>query len=347
MSVIVRPADLEFEKSELLNVLKRNLGGFDHARRFEWLYRNNPAGRGWTWFVCEPGSQSVVGVASVFSRVMWVSGRKMLCGQIGDFAIDSNYRSLGPAMLLQRATFEPVNQGTLAFCYDCPPHEAGMSTFRRLGMRPNCHTQRLVRPLRADHFVEKRLGVNFFSKSVAATGNVILRTMARRRNANKNLEITIHACRFDAEFDELEERTKSQDSICSRRSSADLNWRYRDNPLHEYQVLTARVHGQLSGFAVFSVSGNDANIIDLFGVDIAAIAADLIEAIVDKCHEASLQTVHAVISEGSNLTGLLLKSHFRRRSSGPRVVAYAKESALSALLKQPSNWHFQQIDLLA
>lgn len=347
MSVSVRVADLESEKKELFDVLKRNLGELEHARRFDWLYRANPAGAARTWFVCEEDTQRVVGVASLFSRVMRVNGKEILCGQVGDFAIDAGHRSLGPAMMLQRATFEPVNQGQLAFCYDCPPHASGMSTFRRLGMEPNCRMQRFARPLRAERLVEKRFGENLFSNSAAAVVNVILRTMQGRTAPAKNIEIAVHSGRFCEEFKELEERVKSRDAISSRRSPADLNWRYRDDPLNAYEVLVARVRGQLAGYAVFSMAGSDAYIVDLFDVGIESTGLELIEAVAHRCRREGLQTLQALISEGSELSGVLAKANFRYRSSGPLVVAYAQKRSLHTFLSDSANWRLQQAELLA
>ena len=79
-------------------------------------------------------------------------------GQVGGFAVDASYRSFGPAVLMQRTTFEPVDSGAVTFCYDSPPHDRGMSTFVRLGMRPNCEVTRYALALRSDEFLQKRLG---------------------------------------------------------------------------------------------------------------------------------------------------------------------------------------------
>jgi len=65
--------------------------------------------------------------------------------------------SLGPALMLQRATFEPVLENAIAFCYDCPPHELGMAMFYRLGLEENCRMQPFVKPLRADRHLTLRL----------------------------------------------------------------------------------------------------------------------------------------------------------------------------------------------
>src|SRR5262245_3707026 len=138
MAVKIRPVNIESDYSLLLDVLERNLGVSRDLERFDWLYRQNPCGTAWAWFAYEQGKERIVGSASLFPRVMWVNGTEQRCGQVGHFSVDTGYRSLGPALLLQRATFDPVLKGHLAFCYDTPPHAQGMATFDRLGMKESC-----------------------------------------------------------------------------------------------------------------------------------------------------------------------------------------------------------------
>src|SRR5262249_4887595 len=148
---------------------------------------------------------------SLFPRLMWVGGRKVMCGQVGDFAISASHRSLGPAVLLQRATFQPVDQRMLEFCYDCPPHAAGMATFRRLGVQPNCAVARFVLPLRVDRLLQKRLG--FTPPLFTSLLNAVLRQYRRTRTKIEEFEIAEHAARFDDEFSLLDGTVGSMDSI--------------------------------------------------------------------------------------------------------------------------------------
>jgi hypothetical protein len=233
----------------LLNFLQANLPALPHQRRFDWLYRSNPDGLAWSWFVCADSGE-VVGAASLFPRSMWIGDRQERCAQVGDFAISVKHRSLGPALLLQRATFSPVDLGEIAFCYDCPPHDAGMSTFRRLGMEPNCRIDRYAVPLRVDHRLKKRFGAA--SKVPVAVGNVILRLHQRPalRLRSKGLVIEEHAGSFGDEFSFLDGAVKKVDVIRGQRSAAHLNWRYRQDPLQQYHVLTARRGGELVAFMI-------------------------------------------------------------------------------------------------
>ena len=158
MTISVRPVYQESYNQEFLTILQANLPSLPDARRFKWLYCDNPDGPAWSWFALQDSPQQVIGVTSLFPRSMWVGGELQMCGQVGDFAVSASHRTLGPAVLLQRATFDPVNNGELAFGYDCLPHQAGMSTLPRLGIRPNCKVHRYAFPLRVDAPFRKRLG---------------------------------------------------------------------------------------------------------------------------------------------------------------------------------------------
>jgi len=322
MAVIVRPVDLEREREELLAVLEQNLADLPHARRFKWIYCDNPEGPAWSWFVCDRASGQVHGVASVFRRAMWLGPRVSLCGQVGDFAIAADHRSLGPAVMLQRATFGPVDQGHLALCYDCPPHERGMSTFRRLGMKADATLVRHARLLRTDRRLAGRLGA--IGRVLAPVGNVLLRVAAGRRARPAGFAIARHDGRFDEEFSALDRAVAAPDVIRGRRSAEDLNWRYRDDPLTDYVVLAARRRAELIGFVILTVEAGDMVVVDLFGELTAEETLDLLEAAADDARAAGAETLHLSVSDGSRLTPHLPRAGFRRREEGPRVVAYAQ-----------------------
>lgn len=348
MSVRVRPVRLDSEKAELLSILERNLPDLPHARRFEWLYHRNPAGKAWSWFAFEDKSETSIGVASLFPRMMWIGESSMLCGQVGDFAVNPIYRSLGPAVLLQKATFEPVNDGALAMCYDCPPDDRGMSTFRRLGMDANCQMHRFARPLRVERHLAKRLGHAGLAKAAAFFGDFLLTAWPAEKKGARDLEIVRHAGRFDEEFTHLDRRVGAKNSIRSRRSAADLNWRFRDDPLNQYCVLTARSRNELAGFLIASTANEDTFVIDLFGEPLDQVGLVLLDALVQQERQTHVQSLHSVAAGESHLAHVLRNGRFRQREPSARIVAYAKpETETDAFLKRGSNWSVARMDLMA
>jgi hypothetical protein len=347
MSVSVRAVHHESEQQELLRQLQTNLPDLPHERRFHWLYRANPDGPARSWFARDGADGQVVGMTSLFPCSIWLGERLTICGHVGDFAISASHRSLGPAVLLQRATFAPVDQGEMSFCYDCPPHQAGMSTFRRLGMQSNCVIERYALPLRVNARLKKRLGSA--SALPAAVGNLVLRAhrWSTSKARPKSLEISEHFGSFGKEFSELDAAVKNRDTIRGQRSSTHLNWRFREDPLQQYIVLTARRQGDLLAFMVLSVNKGTITIVDLFGKHLHETAAGLLDSVIER-YERTHETVEAFLSEENQLSDVLLQMHFSRRSEAARVVAYAKPgSDISTFLQGNPVWCFHQADLRA
>jgi GNAT superfamily N-acetyltransferase len=348
MTVTVRPANLEVERESLFGPLERNLPDLAHRRRFDWLYRANPAGTAWSWFACDLGTQNIVGVASVFPRAFWIGGRVERCGQVGDFAVDPTHRSLGPAVMLQRATFQPVDRGLLTFCYDCPPHDQGMATFRRLGIEAICRTRHYVRPLSAKRQIESRMGRGVVAKAITAVTNLALAAKSHRRYAEPGVEIEEYNGLFGDEFSALDRDTGGPEVVRSRRSAEDLNWRYRDDPLHSYRVLTARRRGELLAFIVFATAATDTLVLDLFGHLSCGIAVALIDATATTARSAGAETLRMTIGEDVAGGQTMGRAGFWRRGEGPRVVPYAgRDAQARAVLLRPTAWRLRQIDLLA
>jgi hypothetical protein len=348
MTVTVRPADLEVERESLFGPLERNLPDLAHRRRFDWLYRANPAGPAWSWFAYDDGTKEIVGVASVFPRAFWIGRRVERCGQVGDFAVDATHRSLGPAVLLQRATFQPVDHGVLAFCYDCPPHDQGMATFRRLGIETTCRTHHYARPLRAERQVERRLGRGAIPGAVTAIVNRVLAVrVAGQRRAPRGVEIAEHVGRFGEEFSVLDRDAGASEVVRSRRSAEDLNWRYRDDPLHRYHVLTARRGGELEAFVVFASAADDALVLDLFGHLPQSLAVALLDAAATAVRSTGAQTLRMTIGEDNEGGEAARGAGFWPRGQGPRIVAYAGRGIEARTLQPSSAWRIRQIDLMA
>ena len=286
-------------------------------------------------------------MASLFPRKMYVDGIEMLAGQVMHFAVDASHRSLGPALLLQRATFDPVNSGELDFCYDCPPHDRGMSTFVRLGMHASCKLIRYALPFRSDEYFANKIGNAVWTKPAAAIANVFL---SRRgaRSPIRGLEIIPYVERFGDEFSVLDRLVSSAGMIRHRRSAEDLNYRYRENPELKHRVLVARRRGELLAFLVFVLESDSiATLVDLFGLELCQVGTPLLEALIDICRRENTHAVHGYCSEGSELKSLFKSSGFHPREKAAGVVPYAKpDTATHKLLDNGLRWSFGRVEWL-
>jgi len=347
----VRAVDFDADKPQLLEILQRNLPDLPHAQRFDWIYRRNAAGPAWAWFVVDSASKKAVAAASVFSRAIWIDNTVKLCGQVGDFAVDAPYRSLGPALILQKATFQPVDEGQLVFCYDCPPHDRGMSTFRRLGMEPNTEIHRYTRLLRLEKWLGKKSGSSAVAAIGGAAANPLLRVASsgpRSKAADGKYELNYFEDRFGEEFSLLDKQVPSTDTIRSRRGAENLNWRYRDDPLHQYQVITARRNGALEAFIILLKSDDEVYVVDLFGSDLDKSGPALIDAAAYHQRKQKIQAFHAFSPPGTPMSATLEKAGFRQREASARVVAYTKPGSETNLLlrRDTLKWSFTRADLM-
>jgi hypothetical protein len=350
MALKVRPIDPATERALMLEVLERNLTEIPHARRFDWFYGGNPAGRSFSFVIAEESSWKPVGIASLVSRAIWVNGEVKICGQVGDFGIDKAYRSLGPAVQLQRATFEPVDRGEFAFCYDCPPHEAGMSTFRRLGMRANCRMRRYVQILKTDARIEKHLGRGLHSTVAAKIANAALRVKSASSSQVPGTQMEPWRERFGDEFTKLDQRGTPAATIRSRRTAADLNWLYRDNPLQAYDAMVARRDGELIAYAIYFSRGDEAHIAEVGGEPDAAILEALLGAVSRGVRDSypAAESITALLADEHPIAEGFRRAGFLAREEAERVVAYAAPgSQLRATLEANPRWLFQFADVTA
>jgi len=355
MGLAIRRAWPTEDRQEILGLFERNFGD-RYERRFNYLF-SNPAGQCWTWLVYDQSSKAVLGTTSLFSKPMYVNGNPLAAGQVMFFAVDAKNRSLGPAVMLQRATFEPVDRGELAFCYDCPPHDQGMSTFVRLGMRPNCEMIRYVLPLRSDEYVRKRFGRGIWTKPLVSTANLLL-GVRRSYHGEPGIEISRLDGAFGDEFSYLDRLVSSAGVIRAQRSADFLNWRFREFPGHPRgltenttgpaEVLVARRQGELLAFAVFTSQDDDfIAIADLFGLQLAEVGRSLLEAVIEIGRRNNSLGVYAYLAEGSELSRIFRSAGFRPRERCARVVAYEKSNGRTfEHLNTGLRWAFSQVELM-
>jgi len=279
---------------------------------------------------------------------MYVYGRSVLCGQVGEFAVDATHRSLGPAVMLQRVMFGPVDSGELAVCYDCPPDQRGMSPFVRLGMQPRCRLIRYVALLRIDEVVARILGAAAWTKPLVRSGNLLLNT--RRQNHQvAGLEISVLSGWFGDEFTYLDQIVPSSGVIRASRAAELLNWRFRRrNGIRsgDVDVVLARKRGELLAFLAFSVDKNGrASIHDLFGCKLREVGLPLLTAALEMCRRKKLISLEAYCSESSELKPFFEAAGFRARERDVRVVAYSKSDSCASGSNSNPMWNVGPAEL--
>ena len=327
MTIAIRPADLEKDKAVIIEALFRNLTPASDEKRFNWLYLKNPTGPAHAWLAEEDGN--VVGISAAFARGIQNNGTQKTGWVLGDFCVAEKYRSLGPALQLQRATLNALKESQQAeFCYDFPSRSL-MAIYRRLGIKPTGQMVRLAKPIRVDRKLEQLTGSNLLAKSGGSIGNLLLQAADLRLGGSKGYRLAFHDGECGAEFTELCSRQREQ-GVTLARSSEYLNWRYVRHPLTNYRILTARQGSVLKGYLIFSCTGEDAFIAEWCVSNDSDGFAALISDLVRRLRADRIMTVSAFLMESDPRLPQLIQLGFRPRESTEVVVYWPGSTPIAS-----------------
>jgi len=247
MPLRIRAADCQSDRDALIQLLRCCLTPESDERRFRWLYEESPHGKAFACIVEDSSNGDTVGAAAAFPRRMYFDGREKVGCVFGDFCLRSAYRSLGPAMQLQRACLEVLGRGKFEFAYDFPS-TAMMAVYHRLGLKSVGNLVRYARPLRAEHRLEKIVKSKTAARILAAPANLALAT--RRASRAVGVEFSLHSGCCGEEFSFLDRETSSRQGVHTSRAADFLNWRFLAHPTATHDIVTARRSGELHGYVV-------------------------------------------------------------------------------------------------
>lgn len=340
MAIIVRPANLVSDRSIIIAMI-RSLAPHSDDRRYDWLYKHNPHGEARAWIAEDKGA--VVGVAAAFPRRLMLRGEVYLVWVLGDFCVNAHYRSLGPAMQLQRAVLDSVlHARMLAGFYDFPSRPMA-AVYKRIGIREEGALIRMAKLLRADRLLSRFVGP-ILANILSPVVNLGLAVGVHLKGVDSALSVQPHVGRFGGEFDDLMREAGGSYAACIERSADYLNWRYADHPSEHYECLVARKSGRLCGFAIFSCAARDAILFDLFSRKLEAIPNGLLRGLVKELWRRGVFTISASVVEGYPWRRSLMRAGFRARETSPFVVGPGPAHQ-DPLFKEPgAPWHLMQGD---
>lgn len=320
MALTIRAADLGADRDLIIETLRQHLTPHSDAARFDWLYRGNPFGHAVAWIAVDDGRGETVGMASAFPRRAFQDGKHERCWVLGDFCIHEQYRTLGPAVQLNRACLSGVDQGTVSFCYDFPSDQM-MAVYRRLGIQPFGQMTRFAKVLRWGRKLRHVVTASGIRTGLGILGDIADR-LARRPAPPHGISVALEDAPCDDAFDDLDRANRARFWLYLDRSAAYLNWRYRTNPLVRHEILTARRGGELLGYAVFTPSEPEAVLADLFARDDGTTRLLLDEA-AELLKARGVVTLSVPAHSSHPLIPHLLRSGFRARETSP-VILYRR-----------------------
>jgi Acetyltransferase (GNAT) domain len=331
-SLRVRPADPVRDRDSIIAVLQRNIRPLVNVHaRHEWLYLRNPCGPAWVWLAEDARTGEAVGTSAGYPKRVRVDGTTLEVLNLSDFAVDSGYRTVGPALALLRATLSSMH-GRFAFSYD-HPSLAMMAVYERIGGRALSERRRWVRLLKASI----RLG----GGPVGRLGDHLL--VARDALTRRRLPFRIERLAGvpGVEFDRLDEETTHQARVRGVRSAAHLAWRYLGHTEAPHEILCARDGGALVGYLVYRPREPHAlAIVDIVTRDEPEIAEALIAALVALGRARGVAALWATVLDGGPAQAVFSRHGFVARETAPGVVVYGPQAPADVMttISAVRNW---------
>jgi GNAT superfamily N-acetyltransferase len=310
--------DGESASQELIEALQTNLRHLPHGRLFRWLYLRNPEGHARVWAATDSHTGRIIGVAAAFPRRAYYHGNEVRGYILGDFCVDASQRSVGLALELQRACLEGLSNGGTVFVFDFPSR-AMSAIYKRLRIEVNGALIRYAKPLRSDRKLFAAIPFPPVARVLSAAVNVGLRLGHKRVRITDRWIIAAEEGPYGDEFTQAARQWSSRTGICVARTAEYLNWRYREHPLQQYEMLTARQGSRLCGYLIQHSLGEDYSIADLFAEDDETRCALLGQA-VRTARRRRIHTLSIPWLAAHPGTLLLENCGFRPRESSPVVL---------------------------
>jgi len=341
MPILVRHADLSADRNLLLHGLKNWLSPLADELRFDWLYLSNPFGQARTWLAVDSVSGGLVGALSAFPRRFFYDSSQVQGCVWGDFFIDPKYRSLGPALLLQKAALAAIDGQPWEIAYDFPS-QTMTALYSRLGIAVGAPLVRFAKPLRLDRFLSSRVTPQWLANGLARIGNAVLGSTARRINIPPGSEMGVQEVPCGEEFTEFARATRNPLVIELEHSAEYLNWRYLSDPHTQHRIHTLRESGRLAAYAVLVQNQDGAAVTDLVGSDKTSLRL-LLLTIERDLRRLGTPVLSIPISQGHPFEQLLRSLGFRQRESHP-IIFYRPRSSQDRGTGAPANCYFMDGD---
>jgi len=323
----IQPADIVADAGLLVESLRTHLTARSDMQRHAWLYRQNPHGQALAWIARDTTKQLVVGSGAIIPRRMWYQGAPQMACVMADFWVHPDYRTLGPAVKLQRACVAGAHALGFGFC-DMP--QASMpAVYRRLGLSGDKVLVRSTKLLSVDHHLARLCGSRRLGSWLARPLNAALRLYDRRPSPGGRCDIDRSDEPFGPEYTRLARDCAGQYAICVHRDAQYLQWRYRSHYFLRHQVYTARRSGVLQAYLVVADVGGNAQIMDLFGTPDRGVILDLLLGAAAGLRR-DYPALYATLSGTHPLATMLAAAGFVSRARLPLVAQCFGESGQPA-----------------
>lgn len=253
----VHLGDAERDAETILNLWRAGLGhNGAPLGKYRWYYQENPAGPPAVFLLNCNGDPKYVGVAAMGRRMLHIFGKPAVVGEMIDFVVTKEHRTLTPATIVMRAVHDH-GLDTLGFVYGLPNLKS-QAVVKRAGYARIGDMQRYARVLRSTDYLQQRLPAPL--RWLAQLIGPLADGLRRKQNTMGSSSATFRsdwADAPDARFDAIWQNMRRTQVVVGCRDETYLRWRFVQCPLraHRFFTLTDQKSNRLVAYAVCEQDG--------------------------------------------------------------------------------------------
>jgi hypothetical protein len=343
----VTPGDPRAHKAAVLALAARNMTRASELRYAKY-YERNPSGPPIFFLARERGTESFVGMASLFPSVLRLGGERFGGAMSADFAVDAGHRAFGPAIALQRALTAAVRERELTCAYGSP-NRFSQPIVERVGYVRLGTFTRFLKVLKSEYPMRRRLGNRALARLVSPASSLvdpILWAAAPERRYKPPAGLCAAAPQgFDERFGDLWRSALPRDRVVVERDSERLNWKYEFRSPRERSFAIFAVSsggGSFAGYVVYRVKGDVWQVFDILSLDSRELVDALVAEFVLAARDAGAAAIELLHLGGDDvLTARLEAFGFLRRQVDTSVQVYVSPDARPPVeLRDAGSWRF-------
>lgn len=334
----------EGDEEQLMKLTKLALERDIAIESWRWLFKDNPAGKG--FFSLADHDGNLVGQYVVIPIRLLVGGKEITGAQSMDTMTHPDYRRQGMFTTLAGEVYRNLKESGIHAAYGFPNDASHPGFVNKLGWITLIDLPFHARPLKLSSLLADRIGNKFAASTAGVPAQAafnLLFPSSRKENHGFSTRITD---RFDGEFDRLWDSVKERFSCAVCRNSDYLNWRYINKPGADYKVLAIDgKEGRLAGYAVLKTvrkeGAGQGHILDLLTADLDLSTAEiLIREAITMFRDEGMDVVVCLMLKHIPYYKLLKKNGFIFKPKAlPYIVRRNTEKFSEDLLFNPENWY--------
>ena len=303
----------------LLPIWKDALPDLDE-RRIRWSYKNNPYGQADLFLLNDTDKQNCFGSCIVLPRKYYCIGNELDGGITIDFAIMKEYRSLGPAVKLQKAITASKKYKTLiAF-----PNNKSVSVQIRSGYTALGNMTRFIKMFRSANVLKRRYNPMVSTLAAPVIDSFAkLKTFKLRTKRFKNYRVDKSVAR---NLGHVWEEGKSQFDFSGDRSAEYLEWRFVQNPYRTYKIFSADDDNkETSGYIIYYIEDNIVYVDDFFCSNFNRDLEKLFNTFYLHCKAVSIDAVSVRMLENNTMSNFLDVQGFFKEQLDSKVLFFHEQ----------------------